>query len=65
MATKLDQVRKLLRDGYELDDVESDRDHMTARFRRGASTILVRFLPSEAEALLQAGPLRLESWPTR
>lgn len=60
MASKLDQVRRLLAQGYELEEVESDRLAMEARFRRGASVVTVRFLPSEAEALLLAGPLRLQ-----
>ncbi|HUR68570.1 MAG TPA: hypothetical protein VM370_04930 [Candidatus Thermoplasmatota archaeon] len=59
MPTKLDQVRKLLAEGYELDDVENAGGMMEARFRRGSKTITVRFLPSEAEALLLKGPLRL------
>lgn len=61
MQGKLEQVRRLLADGYELDDVVDDGLVMEAIFRRGPRTMTVRFLPNEAEALLLArGPLRLE-----
>lgn len=61
MLTKLDQVRKLLADGYTLDEVESEGGVMVARFRKATKTTTIRFLPSDAEAvLLTRGPLRLE-----
>ena len=57
----MELVRRLLADGYELADVVEDGIVMEAIFRRGARTAHVRFLPSEAHALLLArGPLRLE-----
>lgn len=61
MQGKLEQVRRLLADGYELDEVVEDGLVMEAIFRRGSRAAHVRFLPSEAHALLLArGPLRLE-----
>lgn len=61
MQAKLDQVRRLLREGYVLDEVESERGAVEARLRRGALSVTIRFLPSEAEALLlMRGPLGLE-----
>lgn len=60
MPTKLEQVRRLLEQGYELGEVESDRGTIEATFCRGTQRVVIRFLPSEAEALLLAkGPLRL------
>lgn len=60
MQTKLAHVRKLLDEGYELHEVESDGGVMAATFVRGARRETVKFLPSDAEALLLAkGPLRL------
>ena len=61
MAAKVDQVRRLLAEGYVLEDVESERGAVEARFRRGPMVVTVRFLPSEAEALLLAGPLRFSA----
>ena len=60
-AAKVDQIRRLLADGYVLEEVESGSVTMEARFRKGARTVTVRFLPSEAEALLMAGPLRFSA----
>ena len=60
MQAKLDQVRKLLDAGYVLEDIESDRGAVEAKFRRGVTIVVVRFLPSEAERLLLTkGPLRV------
>lgn len=60
MQTKLTHVRRLLDEGYELAEVESERGVVEATFRRYGQTVTVRFLPSEAEALLLAkGSLRL------
>lgn len=60
MQAKLDQVRRLLREGYELENVVEDGLVMEALFRRGSTTASIRFLPNEAEALILSGPLRLE-----
>lgn len=59
MAYKLAELRRLLDEGYSLEEVESDNGWVEARFRRGSLLKVIRFLPSEAEALLLKGPLRL------
>lgn len=60
MQEKLAHVRRLLDQGYVLDDIDSDRGSIDATFRRGTQRAVVRFLPSEAERLLLTpGPLRL------
>lgn len=60
MQAKLAHVRRLLDEGYELAEVQSDRGVVEATFRRFGQVTVVKFLPSEAEALLLAkGPLRL------
>ncbi|MEO6667477.1 MAG: hypothetical protein ABIO65_12000, partial [Nitrospiria bacterium] len=56
---KLAHVRRLLDEGYELDEVQSDRGAIEATFRRYGERVVIRFQRSEAEALLLAGPLRL------
>lgn len=62
MQAKLAHVRRLLDGGYELVDVQSDEGTLDATFRRHGQTTTIRFLPSEAEALLiepaRRGPLR-------
>ena len=60
MPTKLDQVRRLLSEGFELDEVVTSGPVMEVRLARRGQKTIVKFLPSEAEALLLAGPLRLE-----
>lgn len=56
---KLAQVRRLLDQGFVLDEIESERGAIEATFRRGTQRTVVRFLPSEAEQLLMMpGPLR-------
>lgn len=66
MSTKLDQVRNLLADGYTLEEVESEGGVMVVRFRKATKTTTIRFLPSDAEAvLLTRGPLRLEGRSTQ
>jgi hypothetical protein len=61
MSTKLDQVRRLLAEGYELDEIESGSETMEARFRRGSRILTITFGPSEAAALLfEPGPWRVE-----
>lgn len=60
MQAKLAHVKRLLDDGFELAEVESDAGVVSATFRRYGQLVVVTFLPSEAEALLLAkGPLRL------
>ena len=60
MQAKLAHVRRLLDEGYDLVDVQSDRGSVDATFRRYGQVVTITFLPSEAEALLLAiGPLRL------
>lgn len=61
MAAKLEEVRRLLDEGYTLEEVESEKGYVEARFRRGMRCVSVRFRPHEAEALLLAGPLRLRA----
>lgn len=58
MTGKMDQVRRLLAEGYELDDVESDHGAVEATFRRGPRVVVVKFGRHEAAALLLLrGPL--------
>lgn len=52
MAEKVEKLRRLLREGYEIDAVESDATTLQATLRRGSERIVLRFLPSEAEAIL-------------
>jgi len=60
MQAKLAHVRRLLEEGYELAEIQSEKGTVEATFRRYGQFETIRFLPSEAEALLLAkGPLRL------
>lgn len=60
MQAKLAHVRRLLDEGYELAEVQSDRGAVEATFRRYGQVVTIKFLPSEAEALLLSkGSLRL------
>jgi len=60
MQAKLERLRRLLAEGYVLDEVDSENGAVDATLRRGAARIVVSFSPSEAERLLLArGPLRV------
>lgn len=59
MANKVVEVQRLLAEGYELDEVESEAGIIEARFRRGTHTRSITFSPHDAEALL------LLRWPRR
>lgn len=60
MLAKLEHMRRLLAEGYVLDEIESDRGTVEATLRRGPLSITVTFSPSEAERLLLVrGPLRV------
>ncbi|HVM44826.1 MAG TPA: hypothetical protein VM582_02730 [Candidatus Thermoplasmatota archaeon] len=53
-------MRRLLDEGYELVEVESEQGLVEATFGRYGQRVTIQFLPAEAEALLLAkGPLRL------
>ncbi|HWH08671.1 MAG TPA: hypothetical protein VNX21_05685 [Candidatus Thermoplasmatota archaeon] len=58
MAEKVETLRRLLREGYEVEDVASDHGAVEARLRRGPSRVTLRLFPSEADALLR-DPRRL------
>ena len=59
MAEKVETLRRLLREGYTVEDVASDHGALEAHLRRGASRVVLRLLPSEADALLRdPRPLR-------
>lgn len=59
MAEKVETLRRLLREGYEVEDVASDHGAVEARLRRGGQRVTLRLLPSEADALLRdPRPLR-------
>ena len=56
---KLEQVRRLLADGYTVEDIDSDHASVVARLRRGGRSVTIRFHPSEAERILYSPGLRL------
>lgn len=59
MAEKVETLRRLLREGYEVEDVGSDHGALEARLRRGTVRVTLRLLPSEASELLRdPRPLR-------
>lgn len=58
MAEKVETLRKLLREGYLVEDVASDSGTLETRLRKGANVVVVRMFPSEADALLR-DPRRL------
>lgn len=57
MQGKLERVRRLIEEGYDL-EVDSDHGVVEARLRRRGNLVIVSFLPHEAEALLLARPKR-------
>ena len=56
MTAKWAQVRKLLDEGYDLADVDSDHGALEATFRRAGRTVRVRFGRHEAAELLLMRP---------
>lgn len=52
MAEKVETLRRLLRDGYVVDEIASDRGSVEATLRKGPAVVKLRLLPSDAEALL-------------
>ena len=59
MAEKVEKLRRLLQEGYHVEDVASDRGALEARLRKGANVVVVRLFASEADALLRdPRPLR-------
>lgn len=58
--TKVDELRRLIAEGYTLENIESDRGVVEATLRRGDRVVQVRFFPSEAESLLFA-PVRVRA----
>ena len=52
MHDKLATVRRLMREGYELEDIDSDTLCVEARFSRAGRRATVRLFASDAEKLL-------------
>ena len=53
MAEKVEILRRLLREGYHIDDVASERGVLEARLARGSERIVLKLLPSDAAELLR------------
>lgn len=56
MHDKLAQLRRLLADGYTIEDIDSDEGVVEATLTRRGRRATVRLYPSDAERLLRAGP---------
>lgn len=54
LHAKLERVRRLIDEGYDLDEVDSDHGVVEATFRRRGLVVKVTFAPHEAEAILLA-----------
>ena len=54
MQDKLATVRRLMREGYELQDIETERGCVLATFARAGQRTTVRLFPSDAERILYA-----------
>lgn len=52
MQDKVATVRRLMREGYELEDIESEGRCIQATFRLAGQRRTVRLFPSDAERLL-------------
>lgn len=52
MAEKIETLRKLLREGYHVEVVESDDEAVEATLLRGRQRVVLRFRGREARALL-------------
>lgn len=52
MQDKLATLRRLMREGYELEDIESEEGRIDATFRRAGRRTTVRLFRSDAERLL-------------
>lgn len=59
MADKVERLRRLMRDGYLVDEVESEGGFMEATLRKGRLVVVLRLDAWDAkELLLDPRPLR-------
>lgn len=58
MQDKMATLRRLIDDGYHLEEIESESGCVQATFRRAGHRATIRLFPSDAERLLYA-PRRL------
>jgi len=54
LHAKLERLRRLMEQGYDLAEVDSDHGVVEATFRRRGLVVKVTFAPHEAEAILLA-----------
>ena len=54
MQDKMATLRRLMNEGYELEDIDSERGCVQATFQRQGRRATLRLYPSDAERLLYA-----------
>lgn len=52
MTEKVEQLRRLLEEGFVIDDIDSEDGAVQTTLRRDTRLVVLRFTPSEAEELL-------------
>lgn len=56
MQDKMATLRRLMNEGYELEEIDSERGVLLATFHRGGHRATLRLFPSDAERLLYHVP---------